>query len=244
MPVAAPRRWFFCASVILACVLTALPAVAAEESTEDVRTVLFGSLDAGRSTFVNAGAKRALAGSLDQDGPVALATVGYGARFERPVAGGPLALRQTTLGSALIGYQWAFPWGVAAGFVGAEASYERLTARWGARDNGLAAGVRVQGELWAHPSEATLVTASLVLGSSRLDLWSRIALGYRIFDGVFVGPEVATYATDTYRKWQVGLHATGLQIGQFGLRLSGGYLREEQSDRDGPYFALAGHIRL
>lgn len=50
--------------------------------------MLFGSLDAGRSTFVSAGAKVA-PGGIGRDGFVTLATLGYGLRPERDWWGDP-----------------------------------------------------------------------------------------------------------------------------------------------------------
>jgi hypothetical protein len=44
----------------------------------DLKTVLFGSLDAGRSTFLTVGAKQTFTGPLDRSGLVSLVTVGYG----------------------------------------------------------------------------------------------------------------------------------------------------------------------
>ena len=45
----------------------------------DLKTVLFGSLDAGRSNFfLTLGAKQTFAGPLDRSGFVSLVTVGYG----------------------------------------------------------------------------------------------------------------------------------------------------------------------
>src|SRR5829696_9240444 len=45
----------------------------------ELNTVLFGSLDGGRSAFLSAGLKRALAGSLDRDGFIAMGGMGFGA---------------------------------------------------------------------------------------------------------------------------------------------------------------------
>ncbi len=49
----------------------------------DLRTVLFGSLDAGHATFGTVGVKRTLADSLDRNGSLAMASLGYGGTAER-----------------------------------------------------------------------------------------------------------------------------------------------------------------
>src|SRR3954466_8034545 len=64
-------------------------------SGTDLKTVLFGSLDAGWSSFVTLGAKQTWSGPLDRSGFVSLATVGYGeiprgpiwARLQAPSCG-------------------------------------------------------------------------------------------------------------------------------------------------------------
>ena len=55
---------------------------------EDQHTVLFGSMDAGRSVFVSAGAKQSLTGPLDRNGVLMMETTGFGLTRERFRAGG------------------------------------------------------------------------------------------------------------------------------------------------------------
>lgn len=73
-----------------AALLLASPATFAQTLDEDLfirpedqRTVLFGSIDGGRSVFVSAGSKQALSGSLDRTGFVAMETAGSGLTRER-----------------------------------------------------------------------------------------------------------------------------------------------------------------
>lgn len=227
------------------------PAVAhAEDETGSpaapgARTVWFGGLDWGRSGFAALGAKRALVGPLDQDGPVAMGTIGYGGEFDRvDRPGRPLGLTHTVLASALVGYQWMFPWGAVAAFAGPETSYEFLPDfdPGERRRSRTRLGARVQGEVWARPTADTLLVANLILGSARQNAWGRIAWGYRAVGDVYLGPEVSAYATDTYRKGQIGIHATGFEISGLSLRLSGGWQREGERGRNGPYLGLSGHI--
>lgn len=222
-------------------------ALAADETLSSppapARTVWFGGLDWGRSGFAALGVKRALAGPVDRDGPVAIGTVGYGGEFERiDLPGRPLALRHTVLAGALAGYQWIYPWGAVAAFAGPEASYELVPefAPDDQRRSRARLGARVQGELWARPTPDTLLTANLILGSARQNAWSRVAWGYRALGDVYVGPEAAAYVTESYRKEQVGVHATGLEIGGVSLRLSAGWQRE--GDRNSPYVGLSGYL--
>lgn len=240
-----------CAALAVAVVLIASSpgraqdAPAADPAPQPSRTVVFGGLDWGRSGFAAFGAKRSLLGPLDRDGPVVMGTIGYGGEFERVgPPGTPLALRHTFLAGALAGYQWMMPWGALGALAGPELASE-IYREWESRDrhSRTRLGARVQGEVWAHPTENTLLTSTVVLGSARRSAWGRLALGYRLWDKTFVGPEIAGYATETYRKEQVGLHVTGVELGGFSLRLSGG-AQWERERRLGPYIGLSGHLGL
>jgi hypothetical protein len=214
---------------------------------KDLRTVLFGSLDASRSGFGGVGFKRTLLDSLDRSGPAVLGSVGYGARFERDVSNPyePEAIRHTAHGSAMIGYQRVTGWGVIAGFVGPEVDFERLAGSYpSAHDSRPRWGARLHGEVWAHPTANTLLTATVIVGSARGELWSRLSWGYRIWRDLFIGPEATAYARDTDRDWQLGLHATGLAFGRFTLRLSGGWRWEDEGRRKGPYVGVTGYVRM
>ncbi|MFH6782363.1 MULTISPECIES: cellulose biosynthesis protein BcsS [Methylobacterium] len=257
MPLPSVRHALLCAAAGLAC-----PEGLRADEREEVRTVLFGSLDAGRSTFLSAGAKVAPDG-VARDGLAALATLGYGLRTERdwwgmsPGEGGrppPRILRHTVQAGAVAGWQWVRDWGVAALFAGPELAFEVLdspatrslpTPRFGAR---------VQGELWARPSEATLLTATLIAGTARWSAWGRVAWGVRLPAGFlgqgYVGPEAALYADRTgYRKWSLGLHATEVvlpveSLAKVGLRVSAGWAYEEQIRRPGLYGTLTAWLPL
>ncbi|KAB1075372.1 cellulose biosynthesis protein BcsS [Methylobacterium planeticum] len=223
---------------------TGAPAAEGEAST-----LLFGSLDAAASTFATAGAKIAL-DRLDRPGFVALASAGIGRRVERSSctcdtrAGVASLARHTFLGSALVGYQWFADWGVVAAYAGVEGSREAILD-----GNTLyvfpgRTGLRLHGEVWARPSTDTLLAATAILGSARGDAWTRIALGYRLWD-TYLGPEVGLYADRTgYRKWSIGLHGTDFAIGRFGLRASAGFQFESSGGAGSPYVAVSAWTDL
>lgn len=240
-PAATPRRsphlgrWF----ATLGALLANVPVAAAGEW--DI--VLFGSLDAGAATFLSAGAKVAPGGAT-RDGFVLLAGVGAGHRRERGVcvcARSPVMSslsRSTALGAAVVGYQWFHDWGVAALFAGPEGSVEVLSGSAGSLALPPRWGLRLHGEIWARPSDETLLQATAILGSSREDAWGRLAWGYRVW-GAYLGPEAGLYADRTaYRKWNFGLHATDFALGTFSFRASAG-IQFETGQQPGPYLALA-----
>ena len=220
------------------------PAPAAR-ADDNARALLFGSLDAGPSTFLNTGLKVAPDG-LDRAGFTGLAVVGAGARRERgpALAGFPTLVRATLVGSVLGGYQSFHDWGVVGLFAGPEASVEALDGGGATRMLPARYGLRLQGEVWARPSTDTLVTATLVLGSARWEAFTRVSAGYRLF-GAYVGPEASFYADRTgYQKISAGLHVTQVTFGRVSFRLSAGCLYENEVGEIGPYGAIAAWMPL
>lgn len=211
-------------------------------SENPVSALIFGSLDASPAVFATTGVKLA-PGGVDREGFALLASGGAGARSERgPVAANGVpttAMRITGLGAALVGYQWFHDWGVVAAYAGPEGSVEALSCGCGTRTLPARFGLRLHGEVWARPSETTLLNATLILGSARGDVWGRLAYGDRI-EGIYLGPEIALYADGTgYRKLSFGLHATDIAWGDVRFRISGGYLIETQTARGSPYVAVS-----
>jgi hypothetical protein len=236
----------------LAPLLILLPIVAAPaedtantagaDRARELNTVLFGSLDGGRSGFVSAGMKRALGGSLDRDGFILMGGAGFGGAPERGMRLDTASFRPTAQGHALLGYQWMLGPVTLSALVGPEldAETDSVNALRSARTR---FGLRGHAELWAHPTPETLATATLIAGSARGHVWSRVSGGYAFWPGVFVGPEAAFYARDDYREWRFGAHVTGLKWGPVNFRLSGG-LSQANDDRTGAYFGLSGYVRM
>jgi hypothetical protein len=212
---------------------------------EDLRTVLFGSIDAGRSVFVSGGAKQTLVGPLDRPGYVLMETTGYGLTPERFRGEANLsATRFSSQASVLAGYQHTGGVYLAA-LGGPEITQKQLTvANRVYRISEARLGFRGQVELWAHPSRDTLVTGTLVGSSSLGSLWARASAGYRIWAGAFLGPEVTVYVTHTYRETRWGAHLTGAALGILNLRVSAGWMTTDDAARGSPYVGLTGWIRM
>jgi Cellulose biosynthesis protein BcsS len=230
------------APLVLLC---AANAVAAEDAPKtEPRTVLFGSLDVGSSGFLNLGLKRSLTGSLDQSGPIVMGILGGGGSPESTEhrATGALRFRPTVQANALFGYQWIVGPVTLAGLVGPELDYERGSDPVADRSR-TRAGLRGHAELWAHPTPDTLLTATLIAGSARGHVWSRLSAGYAVWDRVFIGPEASFYRTDDYREVRLGAHVTGLTWSGWNWRLSGGFMRVED-DRAGAYVGVTGYLRM
>ncbi|WP_244476442.1 cellulose biosynthesis protein BcsS [Methylobacterium sp. Leaf88] len=200
-------------------------------SSSPASLVLFGSLEASPSVFVTTGAKLAL-DRVDREGFVALGSLGGQRRREGA------ATRDTAIGAVVLGYQWFRDWGVVAAYAGPEGSMEVVSGCGCVQALPPRFGLRLHGEVWAHPTDATLFAATLVTGTTRMSTWGRLAWGYRHW-GAYLGPEIAFSGDGTgYRKWNVGLHATDFALGGFSLRLSAGL--QLASDQDpGPYLSLS-----
>lgn len=203
----------------------------------EIDALLFGSLDAGAATFLTIGAKLGL-GPLDQDGFVILASVGSGLQRERGDFGLPRT-RYAFNAAAVLGYQWFFDWGTAAIFAGPEGSMEMLADGRAVAVSPAAYGLRLHAEIWARPTDNTLLQATAVAGSTRDSLWTRLAWGYRI-GGAYLGPEISVYGDETgYRKWNLGLHASDFAIARYSFRVSAGLQTETARRSASPYVALA-----
>lgn len=202
----------------------------------ELDTLLFGSLDAAAATFVTAGAKIGLP-SLDRDGAVALASIGGGRQTARD--SDRTHCRYTAIGAVVLGYQWFFDWGVIAAFTGPEVTAQMLTRSRSAASPPALVGLRLHGEVWARPTEATLLQATVIAGTAFESVWARAAWGYRLW-GAYLGPELSLY-TDAadYRKWNLGLHGTDFDLGRYSFRVSVGIQTETGRRTAGPYLALS-----
>jgi hypothetical protein len=62
----------------------------------------------------------------------------------------------------------------------------------------------------------------------------RAAAGWRMFNRLWLGPEIETSGDRIYRQYRAGAHITSLQFGGFEWALSAGYVRDNDS-RSGMY---------
>lgn len=211
------------------------------QKPHELDTVMFGSLDGGRSGFVSAGVKRTLGGSLDRSGFVFMGGAGFGGEPERGMRFDAGSFRSTAQAHAFLGYQWMLGPVTLSAFAGPELDVEADAGNT-FRSARTRFGFRGQAELWAHPTPQTLATATLIAGSARGHIWSRVSGGYAFRPGVFLGPEASFFARDDYTEWRFGAHVTGLKWGAFNFRLSGG-LSRANDDRTGAYVGLSTFVR-
>lgn len=218
-------------------------------------TVLFGSLDAGRSVYVSSGFKRALSGDLDRSGFIVLGESGAGR--DSYISACPCTGRvtvQTARSFLSVGHQSILEGNVATVLLGLEIADRTLSpsdpfdhqkrTRW---------GPRVQVEWWSQSHPDWLSTATVIASLPRREIWGRASIGWRPasmateplgfgLDGVHIGPEIATSVQQTYSEARIGLHVTGVRLGPGVISLSGGW-RTDSDGQSGAYSALTAYWR-
>lgn len=222
------------------------PVLSQEPSADEPNLVLFSSAELGRSSSVNSGFKRMLGEPLDTSGFVLMGSVGTGRLRDRVALETHLAQIDyiSTQGSLLVGYQWVTDRAVFALLVGPEGDYRNVLAdgAFVGRSRPVF-GARLQGEVWAHPSDTTLVTGTLIVGTALPHLWGRVSWGYRIWRDVHLGPEAAVSMEEDYREARIGFHATGIRMGRYNLRISAGGVFSERG-QPSAYLGLTTYYRM
>jgi len=222
------------------------PAEGDAAPAEEPLNVVFSSVEIGSSLYVNSGFKRALGASLDEDGFFLMGTMGTGRRGERLVDewGRYKVDHLDSDASLLAGYQWKTERAVLSVYLGFEGRYNQAQVG-GAfiAEPSWQAGLRAMAEVWAHPTEATLATATLIVGTAPLHLWARHSYGWQVWDGAYTGPELVVSLEEEYREARVGAHLTGFKLGAFTVNVSGGLLLRDRHQPSG-YVGLTTHFKL
>ncbi|HEY8567223.1 MAG TPA: cellulose biosynthesis protein BcsS [Beijerinckiaceae bacterium] len=226
-----------CALIGLALASDRAAAVTESDEAEELRTVLFSGIEIGRSAHAGSGFKWRIDGPIDTPGTFIFGSFGSGTGRERDEAGrlDHDRARLTSFGSFGLGHSWFVGPTVFSIALGPEVDHEQVVRGNAKFDrDALQFGVRIVGEIWSHPSPDTLLTFTIVAGSARGHVWARLAGGYRVHERVFVGPELAVYRDQTFEEIRLGLHATGLELVGYTLRLSGGWRFETSNRHNGP----------
>lgn len=192
----------------------------------DLNTIIFSTVDLGSSVYTGSGFKRPLGHGIEESGFMVMGSAGAGTLGERRLVGRRFYRvdHVTTQGSLVLGYQWLGGGSAYAVYAGVEADARQPTIAGRALDKLESAyGLRLQAEAWLHPTPKTLFTASLVAGTARPHLWAQASWGYDVWNGLHVGPEGVVSLEENYRETRIGLHATGIRVGGFTSRVSGGF---------------------
>ena len=218
--------WRKAGLVGLAMVFAALacgPARAEQDAEEPsaLSMVIFGSLEAGPTkTFASVGVKRALGSSIAESGFRLFLKAGGSQEETRRQA--PHGTTYKAESQAMLGYEWRIGDSFLAFYAGSDFENEQrietiapsvFTTRYGAR---------LQADLWAIPADRMMLQANAYVSSIGQRLWGRLASGWQMPIGLYVGPEIEAYRERDYRKLRLGLHLTGLRFLGLEWRLSGG----------------------
>jgi len=129
-------------------------------------------------------------------------------------------------------------------FIGPEIQRNRL---WpddpGNRLRGSKFGLRFAIEFWSEPTPTTMMAADASLSSIATNYSARAALGWRVLDRFYAGPETQVYGGDGYRQLRFGVHLTAFKIGSSEWSAAGGWAIDTDN-RSGPYLRVGVMQRL
>lgn len=208
-----------------------------EGGEKSLSTVLFGSMEAGPTkSFAAVGLKRAIGGGLADSGFRLFVKAGISREQTRRQTPRGITLKAEAQG--LLGYEWR----IGSNFVGLYAGYDseswQYLEAFALSPIANRYGVRIQADLWSTPTERVMLQANGYASSINGRLWGRLATGWRMPPGFYVGPELEAYRERDYSKLRLGLHVTDLRLLGLSWRLAGGWQRT--SDRPAEAYATLG----
>ncbi len=226
----------------LAMTFAAAPTSAASVDEDEperapLSMVIFGSMEAGPTkTFLSVGMKRAIAGGLSESGFRLFVKAG-GAQ-EQTHRHRPHGVTYKSETQALLGYEWRVGDSFLALYAGSDIESEQRIEAFGPSFTGTRYGARLQADLWIVPAPGMIVQANAYASSLNGRFWARLAPGWQVPAGFYLGPEFEAYRERDYRKLRLGLHLTGLRALGLEWRLSGGL--QKTSDRPSAYYGTLG----
>lgn len=195
------------------------------------------TVTSNNSVFVNVGGTAAINGSLKESGARAKVEALAGTYEYRTNAGAKVQGDQVE-GAALLGYEWIWREAKLAGYVGLAVRNTSLSIADPANPVvGTSYGLKTAVDFYARPTDKTMVSAYGSFTSNDRAYFTRFRAGYRVGDGVYIGPEASFLGNDFYNQWRVGAHLTGLQLGPIQASLSAGY-QFDREQKGGAYGAV------
>lgn len=228
------------AGLVMSFAAAPISAAGAEEEEAErspLSMVIFGSMEAGPTkTFLSVGMKRAIGGGLAESGFRFF--VKAGGSQEQTRHHRPHGVTYKAESQALLGYEWRIGDSFLALYAGSDVETEQRMESFGPSFIGTRYGARVQADLWIVPTPGMIVQANGYLSTVNGRLWARVAPGWQMPAGFYVGPELEAYRERDYRKLRLGLHLTGLRFLGLEWRLSGGL--QSTSNRPSEYYGTLG----
>jgi Cellulose biosynthesis protein BcsS len=112
----------------------------------------------------------------------------------------------------------------------------------GSRLHGLYAGGQFATDVWYQPSATIMAALNGSVASIGPTGHVRGALGYRVFDALFVGPEAAMLWCADFNQIELGAHLTGLHVEAMEWSAGAGWSMDSDR-RSGPYLRIGVSTR-
>lgn len=207
---------------------------------EDDTLLFFSGTDLWRQGSFSFGGGLWSPGGIDREGLTLKLLGGAGSYQYLSGALGDVEVtgRQFT-GFAMAGYRFVQDKTIVTVFAGLDVQNHRLTPDDPTNSlRGTHAGIRAAIEFWHEPDALSMWAADASASSVGPSYSWRIAVGWRVFDSFYLGPEAAAFSDGkSYRQLRAGLHITGFRAASVEWSLGAGWLRDT-SDREGFYGRL------
>jgi hypothetical protein len=228
--------WVASCYVVMALLLTA---TAAAGPIGPRFTSFLGFDGAFDGVHLSAGVDATLGSHVDGRGIALRATGGTGlSKFRADPLLPDRIVEVTKSARLLVGWRESGSWGVATLFLGGAMEGRRIVPALPDPQTGFRFGPAVVLDAWLKPMDRLAVHVFADATTAYRAATLRVAPGYDIHDGIFVGPEATLGFHHGTLRTRIGLHATGLRLGPVRVRLSGGWAMD-RGGRSGPYGALS-----
>ena len=206
--------------------------------TRPPTVLLFSGTDIWRNGAFLHGGLMWSPGGLDEGGFTMKLLVGGGAyRYWSGLLGKEVSGTQFT-GSARAGWRVKSDRFEGTIFVGPDIQDYRLHPHdIGSRMQGRYIGGRAGLDVWWEPGPGLMAALNLSGATAGGEYGVRAAIGWRVFDAFFLGPEASAEGSTGYSQVRGGIHATGLKIHDLEWSAGAGWV-SDSDDRSGIYGRL------
>lgn len=204
-------------------------------ATNDQRSLLFNGIDVWRSAFDLYGGQLWAPGGLNADGLVTQLLLSR--RIDHYDSGSTTTFRVSTLA----GYRLKRGNFEIKLLAGPQFQHIDPTAS-SASLRGSKLGVHGVAETWWEPTASLMIASSWTAYSVSCGHGGRIAVGWRMLDRFWAGPEVSAFSDIYSTQYRIGLHVTGWRWHDLEWSAAAGYL-EDNYRRRGPYLRIGVLLR-
>jgi Cellulose biosynthesis protein BcsS len=107
----------------------------------------------------------------------------------------------------------------------------------GSRLHGLYLGAQTEADIWYQPNALTMASINGAISSIGPTGYARAAIGFRLFESAFVGPEMGQFWCADFKQIEFGAQVTALRVRALEWSMASGWaLTSDQ--RSGPYVRL------